>query len=237
MAAMLFSFILTPSNDDLPLVIIAAVMSVAAFIAVRNLTVAVIVICAPLARHLPLVLERRWPAIRDDPGATRPASRVNQAILVIMALLIFWRSDLFSNRLTSVDPYPVSACAFMKNHQLKGNVLGAFGWGEYLIWHITPESKVFMDGRYDTVYPKHILEIFFVFNYNQAGADIAITKFPTDYVLIAPDIGARKFMDSRIDWRLIYSDTWSRLYARANSPAAHLPGVPIAGTARPVSFP
>jgi hypothetical protein len=94
-----------------------------------------------------------------------------------------------------------------------------------------------MDGRYDTVYPKHILEIFFVFNYNQAGADIAITKFPTDYVLIAPDIGARKFMDSRTDWRLIYSDAWSRLYARANSPAAHLPGVPIAGTARPVMFP
>lgn len=237
MATMLFSYILTPTKDDLPLVVIAAVMSVAAFIAVRNLPVAVIAICTPLARHLPLALERRWPAIRDDAGAARPASRLNQAILAMLAIVIFWRSDLFSNQLTSIDPYPVSACAFMKDHGLKGNVLALFGWGEYLIWHFAPDSKVFMDGRYDTVYPRHVLEVFFVFNYNQPGAEIAITKYPTDYVLIAPDIGARKFMDSRKDWRLVYSDDWARLYARANSPAAHLPGVPIAGTARQVSFP
>jgi hypothetical protein len=237
MAAMLFSFILTPSSDDLPLVVIAAVMSVGAFLAVRNLPVAVIALCAPLARHLPLALERRWPAVRDDPGAARPASRLNQAILATLALMIFWRSDLFSNQLTSIDPYPVSACAFMKDHHLKGNVLGLFGWGEYLIWHFAPDSKVFMDGRYDTVYPRHILEVFFVFNYNQPGAELAITKYPTDYVLIAPNIGARKFMDSRSDWRLIYSDAWSRLYARVGSPAALLPGVPVAGTARQVSFP
>jgi hypothetical protein len=237
MAAMLFSFILTPSKDDLPLVVIAAVMSVAAFLAVRNLPVAVIAICAPLARHLPLALERRWPAIRNDAGASRPATRLNQAILTILALIIFWRSDFFSNRLTSVDPYPVSACAFMKDHQLKGNVLGIFGWGEYLIWHFAPESKVFMDGRYDTIYPKQILEIFFAFNYGQPGAEIAITRFPTDYVSIAPDIGARKFMDSRKDWTLLYSDAWSRLYARADSPAAHIPGVPVAGATRQVVFP
>ena len=237
MAAMLFSYILTPTKDDLPLIVIAAVMSVAAFLAVRNLPVAVIAICAPLARHLPLALERRWPAIRIDAGASRPATRLNQLILTILALIIFWRTDFFSNHLTSVDPYPVSACAFMKDHKLKGNVLGLFGWGEYLIWHCAPESKVFMDGRYDTVYPKLILEIFFAFNYGQPGAEIAITRFPTDYVLIAPDIGARKFMDSRKDWTLLYSDAWSRLYARADSPAAHIPGIPVAGTARQVVFP
>ena len=78
MAAMLVSFILTPSWDDLPLVIVAAVMSMAAFLAVRNITVAVIAICAPLARHLPLALERRWPAIattRELVGQHRAPTR------------------------------------------------------------------------------------------------------------------------------------------------------------------
>ena len=206
MAAMLFSFIFSPTKDDLPLVIVAAVMSIAAFLAVRNITVAVIAICAPLARHLPLALERRWPAIRDDPGAARPASRANQAILAILAIVILWRGNLFSNRLTSVDPYPVSACVFMKDHGLKGNVLGLFGWGEYLIWHLAPDSKVFMDGRYDTVYPKNVIEDYLRFNFDQPGAEVAITKYPTDYVLIGPDTGARKLMDSRKDWTLVYSD-------------------------------
>ena len=44
-------------------------------------------------------------------------------------------------------------------------------------------------------------------------------------------------MDSQPDWRLIYSDNVARLYARANSPAARLDGVPFAGTARPAFFP
>lgn len=237
MAALALSFILSPSKDDLPLIAIAAVMSAAAFISVRNLPVAVIANAAPLARHLPRALERRWPAIRDDPRASRPASRLNRAILAILALAIFAFTDLFSNRLTSVNPYPVSACAFMKDHGLKGNVLGLFGWGEYLIWNLPPDSKVFIDGRYDTVYPQAVLEKLFVFTYNQAGADAALTQYPTDYVLIEPDSGARKLMDSRRDWRLIYSDDTARLYARANSAAARLEGVPFAGTSRPAMFP
>jgi hypothetical protein len=237
MAAMLFSFILAPTKDDLPMVAIAAVMSVAAFIAVRNLPVAVIAICAPLARHLPLALERRWPAIRDDSDVAKPAARANQAILAMIAMIVLWRGNLFSNQLTSVDPYPVSASAFMKAHGLNGNVLAMFGWGEYLIWHFAPDSKVFMDGRYDTVYPKNVLKAFFFFNYDRPGAEVAITKFPTDFVLIAPDAGARALMDSRKDWTLVYSDDSARLYARANSSAAHIPGVPIAGTAQAVSFP
>lgn len=237
MATLLLSYILTPSKDDLPLLTIAAVMSVAALLAVRNLPIAVIAICVPLARHLPLALERRWPGIRDDLSTAQPASRSNQAVLAMVALMVFWSGDLFSNRLTTSDPYPVSACAFMKDHGLKGNVLGLFAWGEYLIWHFAPDSKVFMDGRYDTVYPRGVLEVFFVFNYDRPGAEIAIDKFPTDYVLITPDIPGRKFMDSRKDWRLVYSDVWSRLYARANSQAAHIPGVPITGTAQQVIFP
>ena len=155
----------------------------------------------------------------------------------MLALAIFSFTDLFSNRLTSVNPYPVSACAFMKDHDLKGNVLGLFGWGEYLIWHLPPDSKVFIDGRYDTVYPQAVLEKLFAFTYNQAGADAALTQYPTDYVLIEPDSGARKLMDSRRDWRLIYSDDTALLYARANSAAARLDGVPFAGTSRPAMFP
>ena len=158
-------------------------------------------------------------------------------ILAILALVIFWRGNFLSNRLTSLDPYPVSACAFMKDHGLKGNVLGLFGWGEYLIWHLEPDSKVFMDGRYDTVYPENVVKDYLLFNFDQAGAEAAIDKYPTDYVLIAPDTGARKLMDSRKDWTLVYSDDAARLYARANSPAAHLPTVPIGGTAQPVHFP
>lgn len=237
MAATFFSFIKTPTKDDLPLLAIAAMMFVAALISVRNLPVAIIAMVPPLTRHLPLALEHRWPAIRQDRGATHRASRLNQAVLAMLTLAILWGSDFFSNRLHASDPYPAGATTFMKDHGLKGNVLAVFGWGEYLIWHLAPESKVFMDGRYDTVYPQDVLEEFFWFNYNQPGGELAVTQYPTDFVLIPPNIGARRSMDSRKDWRLIYSDGYSRLYARADSPAAHLTGVPVTGSAHPTMFP
>jgi hypothetical protein len=237
MAALTFSFILTPAAGDLPLVAIAAVMSAAALISVRNLPVAVIAIAAPLARHLPLALKHRWPTVFANHASVEPSSRLNQVILTLIALVVFWRGDLFSNNLETVDAYPVTACQFIKQHRLRGNVLSMFSWGEYLIWHLSPDCKVFMDGRYDTVYPRQVLEDFFVFNYNQKGADRALTKYPTDFVLIRPQMGAQKSLDASAGWRLVYSDELSRLYARADSPAARIPGVPFTGAAQIVTFP
>ncbi|HYL59830.1 MAG TPA: hypothetical protein VEU51_13250 [Candidatus Acidoferrales bacterium] len=236
MAALAMSFILTPAAGDLPMVAIAAVMSAAALISVRNLPVAVIAIAAPLARHLPLALKHRWPAVFANHAGVAPSSRLNQAILVLVAILVFWRGDLFSNNLSTIDPYPVAACRFIKQHNLRGNVLSMFSWGEYLIWHL-PDSKVFIDGRYDTVYPRQVLEDFFVFNYNQKGGERALTKYPTDLILIRPNLAARPSLDASADWRLIYSDELSVLYARADSPAARMPGVPFNGAAQIVMFP
>jgi hypothetical protein len=70
-----------------------------------------------------------------------------------------------------------------------------------------------------------------------AGAAHTLSTYSTDFVLTRDDWPEAKLMDSQPDWRLIYSDDVARLYARANSPAAHLDGVPFKGTAHPASFP
>ena len=72
---------------------------------------------------------------------------------------------------------------------------------------------------------------------NMAGGSHTLEAYPHDFVLIGRDSPTVKLMDSRRDWRLIYSDDTARLYARANSAAARLEGVPFAGTARPSMFP
>lgn len=36
-------------------------------------------------------------------------------------------------------------------------MLPFFGWGEYVIWHLAPGSHAFIDGRYDTVYPRELI--------------------------------------------------------------------------------
>jgi hypothetical protein len=44
-------------------------------------------------------------------------------------------------------------------------------------------------------------------------------------------------MDSQRDWRLIYSDDVSSIYAPANSQAAHLDAVPVKGVVLFTKFP
>jgi len=43
--------------------------------------------------------------------------------------------------------FPVQAVEYMRKHPLRGNLFHHYNWGGYLIWHLWPEQKVFIDGR------------------------------------------------------------------------------------------
>lgn len=144
---------------------------------------------------------------------------------------------LLSRRLAQDRAYPSAALAFMNERGLHGNVLCEFGWGEYLIWHAAPEDKVFIDGRYDTVYPYKVIRDYLDFYFDQPGAGAMLDSYPHDFVLIGPDVPARALMERRHDWKLLYRDDNSLLYARANGPAARLPGLLVTATAPPSGFP
>jgi hypothetical protein len=64
-----------------------------------------------------------------------------------------------------------------------------------------------------------------------------LDSYPHDLVLISPNAPARKLMNGRRDWILVYRDDAALIYARASSPAAHINGVPIAGHAASVHLP
>ncbi len=234
-AATGISWALSIETVDLPLFAIAVLMAIAAFISTRNLPIAMIALAAPLARHLP----RAWRSMVSTKESAKPqrSSLINQTVLIALSIVIFVQSGLFSRSLTSPDPYPASACQFMKQHQLQGNILGNFEWGDYLIWNTAPESKVFIDGRYDTVFPFEIILKFVLFNFNLRGGDSILKDFPNDFVLIKPGSRSRKLMDARADWKLIYEDAASRLYARGDSAAARIAGVPVTGIAQLGRFP
>jgi hypothetical protein len=125
----------------------------------------------------------------------------------------------------------------MNGHRLAGNVLTTFEWGQYVIWHGAPGTKVFIDSRYDEGYPATVIRDYLELAGNTAGGAHTLAAYPHDFVLVQKDSPAVKLMDSRRDWRLIYSDHTARLYARADSAAARLEGVPFVGTSRPSMFP
>jgi hypothetical protein len=227
-----------PSIDDLPLVAIALTMSVAAFAAVRNMPLAVIACMPPLAHHAQLIVERRHHrGLSQNPLATSALapsrddrSGTSSWLVIFIAIVVAIFAGLFSRRLV-VDPheYPIGAVAFMRMHGINGNILDDFGWGEYLIWHLEPQFKVFIDGRYDTVYPTKVIDQFLDFINARPDSLSILHAYPHDLVLIPAKAPVVPLMKSQRGWTLVYRDPVAVLFARSNSAAAQLPGVPIDG--------
>ncbi len=224
--------VLAPHGDDLPLIAVAVMMAAGAWLSVRNMGLVAMAASGPLARHFDLV-RQKWRA-----GLAPPMSRpVNRWVIVALCVALMFKMGLFSKHLDGDQPYPADALAFMHAHHLEGRIFNEWGWGGYLIWHAAPGSKVFVDGRDDTVYPLEVVRQYLQFHFDLPGAAHVLDAYPHDFVLIAASAPARHLMEQRRDWKLLYRDDYSLLYARASAPAANLPGLPVIGAAHPGGFP
>ena len=229
MAALGVSLIIAPQcNDDLALVIIAAVMCGGAFLAVRNLPLAVIACAAPAARHIETAFARIGLRDRAMPDWSRavPGRAASQAAICMAVAVLAVSNGLFSSRLSADIRYPAGAVAFMRQHHLSGNVLCEFAWGEYLIWQLYPSSRVFIDSRYDMVYPPRVINDDLTFFFDRPGAAAVLRAYPHGFVMIPPRCRAYGLVRHAADWTLIYQDSDAALFARADSAAARFKGAP-----------
>ncbi len=231
-AGMAIAFIMSPTTQDLPLVAVAAAMSIGGWLSARNMALAVIAVPAPLVGHLArLVQRRRGEASPAPPGAT------NRWVLIALCAFLAIQGGLFSRRLALDAPYPAGAIEFMSERGLYGNVLSEWGWGGYIIWHQAPRSKVFVDGRSDSVYPIAVIRDFLLFRFDLPGAARVLDSYPHDYVLIATSSPARRLMANNHAWKLLYRDNDALLYARVNAPASRLTDKAVVGSNSEQGFP
>ena len=236
-AAAALSVILTPKAGDAPMVAVAAVMLAAGFTAQRNIPIATIAIVPVFANHLGLLLRpRESAAAAPAPEISRRGRWAGEIVIAAVAISFLRYSGILKPGIDA-SGYPYDAVNFMNSRGLTGNVMADYSWGQFVIWHGAPGTKVFIDSRYDLGYPPKVIADAMALDRGGAGAAHTLSAYPTDFVLTREGWPEARVMDSEPDWRLIYSDGVARLYARATSPAAHLAGVPFKGTAHPTLFP
>jgi hypothetical protein len=212
-AAFMGSLFAAPAMDDAALVAVALVLIVAAFYANRNVALAVIALTIPLARHLGLVLQRHgFAGHGHDPAPAGP----NPIFVMLAAAIFALAGGEFSNQLKTWEPVPSGAVAFMNKHGLRGNILNNIDWGEYLIWHGYPQSRVFIDGRYELVYPDSLIREYLGFHFGVPGGEKVLDGYPNDFVLIKPGTGAYRLVAADSRWRLIYRDSVAALFGKAS---------------------
>ncbi|HJU10970.1 MAG TPA: hypothetical protein VJ728_08835, partial [Candidatus Binataceae bacterium] len=195
-AVLTASVALRPYGNDFPLLLIAFAMSMAALKCVRNVPFAALACVIPAVRHLGLLLDG------GNLSSSMKTLLRQSGWFIAGAALLLTRREIFSTRLPSHEIYPRAAVNFMLQEHLHGNILNDFGWGEYLIWHL-PNSKVFIDSRYDMVYPPSVIEDYLTFRFQPLRMAQVLRAYPHDFILIPAGSEANKSLIRVPGWRLI----------------------------------
>lgn len=155
-----------------------------------------------------------------------------QAILFPVTTLIIFAIPLLHNVLTArsfiaqnpetVGYYPYGLVEYMKDTGRSGRILNEYDMGGFLIYHLAPDSQVYIDGRTNILYP---LEHYKKFREVFASAEVLkeeIEKYDIQYAVV------RNTSDKTLPVELTglmfldYADVRYFLYSRknANTPLA-----------------
>jgi hypothetical protein len=116
-------------------------------------------------------------------------------------------------RFSRID-YPVDALSFLEQHDFRGNAAVPFDWGSYTAYRFNHRVKVFIDGRFEAVYPPEVLRDYFAFANGEPGWERLLDAYPTDIVVTQRALGTHDLMFGREDFAYVYSDPAALVFVR-----------------------
>ena len=117
----------------------------------------------------------------------------------------------------NLSQQPVEIVKFIKNNNLKGNIMAPFDMGSYIAYKLYPDNLIYMDGRYEEVYyneTKKLLDDFFMATEN--WDKILNSDIIHDYLIIPNDAMVDEYMKNRKDYKKIYKDNTNSIYSRTD---------------------
>ena len=161
--------------------------------------------------------ERRW--LR--------AALVLGAVMFPMALQVksvvrFWQEGVSPWQIavegkSGIPGVPLRAVGRLRAERFSGNLITDYGWGQFMLWHLFPESRVAFDGRYRTVYPASLEAEFLQFqtvDLESTPRTPMIDAYPTDLAILPTGSASEEYLTQRSDWKTVYGDDQAVLLAR-----------------------
>jgi hypothetical protein len=112
-----------------------------------------------------------------------------------------------------LSQYPLSAIAFMRAHELQGNLLVFFDWGELCLWEL-PACAVSIDGRWETCYPRELIPEHWKF-YNDEPVDGKILDLgKADLALLPANLAGAQALARKHGWQAVYYDSLAVVLVR-----------------------
>lgn len=200
-----------------------------ALVSVRNVPVFALVITPILAGHFNNYLRgveatglvKRYRRISANVTGLDQMAGGRALIVLTVAgvILLFAKSHLMGGRpIIRTDlpehRFPVEAVEFLRRspQAVAGEMFNDYVWGGYLML-VLPERKVFVDGRAD-FYGEELMRDFITVDNLRPGWEKVLDKYNVGWVIEPPDRPLCNLLALHPQWRLVYSNTVSLIYAR-----------------------
>ena len=154
-----------------------------------------------------------------SPGGNRVVVRQRRPFwysATVCVLMISLAVALFGRRITMYAtwlPEP-DAVEFIKAHALTGRMLTWFNYGQYAIWHFSPEIQVSMDGRREAIYSENIRALHWRIYRNEPSALTDVDSLKPDYIWLPAGFPVVARLQTA-GWRLLFAGSRSTLLGRA----------------------
>lgn len=142
------------------------------------------------------------------------------ALLQVRSSAELWRNglapwDIAVECRSNPPGMPGRAVALLKKLDLHGNIVTDYGWGQFVIWHLYPDSRLAFDGRYRTVYPAVVEQEFI--ELQKSGNSFPnstpiIDDYPTDIAVVPIGSGPERYLSNRKDWLCVFCDEQAAVF-------------------------
>jgi hypothetical protein len=117
---------------------------------------------------------------------------------------------------------PVGAAKFIQENNLSGTCFSDYLTSSYLLWHLRPEFKTFIDLRDLDIFSPEFFQLFARMIYIPLEFEKADKKYQFRYiVLYRPDFhNLHKYLYHSKNWQFAYADPVAVIYTRSDSASA-----------------
>lgn len=150
--------------------------------------------------------------------------RILVALMIPVSGLLLWKSVPRAGCIElRAGSYPVRAVEWLEASEAEPRLATFFNWGEYVIWHLGPETKVAMDGRRETVYPDSVYDEYLSFIRGQGDWYAYLDKYGANAALLEVGQPPDNLLQLQPGWSEAYRDSLAVVHAREGSPLLERP--------------
>ena len=114
---------------------------------------------------------------------------------------------------------PVESVQYVMESGIEGRMYNTYRWGGYLIWHLWPEHRVFVDGRAD-VMGRKLVEDWRKAHRLESGWHEVLEEYEIDWALVSVSAPLARGLEVHPDWDLAFVEPTANLFVREGSVAA-----------------